>query len=431
MRAENDHALTYPCSRSRSLADAPRSLFDDAIRGSVFGLLARLGRGSVTVVEGGERFAFGRPGEGPSATITVRHKAAYRAMLFGGSVGAGEAYMKGHWTCDDLASLARILARNIGTLDAMEGGPARLARRAGERITAFARRNTRAGSRRNIAQHYDLSNDFFRLFLDESMTYSSALFERDGASLEEAQIAKLDRICKKLDLQPRDHLLEIGSGWGALAIHAARLYGCRVTTTTISAEQHRLATERVHAAGLEDRVEVLLRDYRDLEGRFDKLVSVEMIEAVGHESLDEYFRVCSDRLAPDGVMLLQAITIADQHHRKHRASVDFIKEYIFPGSCLPSVTSMVSSATRGTDLRLSDLEDLTPSYARTLRIWRDRFMDRLDDVRRLGFGDAFIRMWEYYLAYCEGGFEERYLGCVHLVFTKPDSRLAPLRATPA
>ena len=256
--------------------------------------------------------------------------------------------------------------------------------------------------------------------------YSSAFYERDDESLEEAQLAKLDRICKKLDLKPGDHLLEIGTGWGALAIHAARVYGCRVTTTTISAEQHRYATERVRAAGLEDRIEVLFRDYRDVGGQYDKLVSIEMIEAVGHEYLDDYFRVCGERLAPDGVMLLQAITIADQHQKKHRASVDFIKAYIFPGSCLPSVTSMISSTTRSSDLRLADLEDLTPSYARTLRVWRDRFMGRLEDARRLGFGPEFIRMWEYYLAYCEGGFVESYLGCVQATFTKPAARRGPV-----
>ena len=424
MRAESNRALTFHSLRGRALATTPRSLLDDAVRRTVLALLGRIEQGSLAVIDGAERFALGWPGDAPLATITIRDKAAYRAMLFGGSVGAGEAYMKGHWTCDDLPSLARVLARNIKTLDAMDGGPARLGRRAAERLTATLRRNTRTGSRRNMAHHYDLSNEFFRLFLDDSMTYSSAIFERDDASLEEAQKAKLDRICQKLRLSADDHLLEIGTGWGALAIHAARSYGCRVTTTTISVEQHRLARERVRAAGLEDRIDVLLRDYRDLAGIFDKLVSIEMIEAVGDEYLDDYFRVCSDRLAPDGVMLLQAITIADQHHERHRASVDFIKEYIFPGSCLPSVTRMVSAATRATNLRASSLEDLTPHYARTLRTWRERFMGRLDEVRTLGFDDAFIRMWEYYLAYCEGGFEERYLGCVQMLFAKPGARVA-------
>ncbi len=399
-----------------------RSIVDQLARPSVFALLGRITRGSITIVDGDERFVFGPPAAPLAITIHVVDPSLYRSVLFDGSLGAGEAYMKGFWTCDDLPGLARILARNIDTLDAMDGGAAQLARRASELLAFVTTRNTRAGSRRNIAHHYDLSNDLFALFLDESMMYSSAVFERHDASLGEAQLAKLERVCRRLDLQPGDHLLEIGTGWGALAIHAARSYGCRVTTTTISQEQHRLASERVRAAGLEHRIEVLLSDYRDLGGHYTKLVSIEMIEAVGHEYLGDYFRACSQLLAPDGMMLLQAITIADRHHDRHIKSVDFIKEYVFPGSCIPSVTSMITSATRMTDLRLTQLDDLTLDYARTLRLWRERFMDRLPEVRRLGFDPSFIRMWEYYLAYCEGAFEERYLGCVHMLFTKPDAR---------
>jgi cyclopropane-fatty-acyl-phospholipid synthase len=406
--------------------EASRRMIDDLARRSVLSLLRRITRGAISLVDGADRFAFGCPGDPLSVTITVRDPTVYPAILFGGSVGAGEAYMKGSWTCDDLVVLARILARNLDALGAMDGGAARLSRRVSDVVAAITRRNTREGSRRNIAHHYNLSNELFSLFLDESMMYSSAIFERENASLAEAQIAKLDRACRRLDLEPEDHLLEIGTGWGALAIHAARHYGCRVTTTTISEEQHRLATERVRAAGMEHRVKVHLHDYRDLDGQYTKLVSIEMIEAVGHEYLDEFFRTCGRLLAPDGRMLIQAITIADQHHEQHRRSVDFIKEYIFPGSCIPSVTSMVTSATRASDLRLGHLEDLTPDYARTLRTWRERFLERRDEVLRLGFDEPFIRMWEYYLAYCEGGFEERYLGCVHMLFTKPDARRAPI-----
>ncbi len=420
MRADT-HILTIRAPEQRA-GDAPPRIVDDLARRSLFALFGRITGGSIAVVAGEERFSFGAPGTSLAVTITVVDPAVYRAILLGGSPGAGEAYMNGLWTCDDLVVLARILARNIDTLDAMDGGAAQLARRVTDVLAAATRRNTRAGSLRNIAHHYDLSNELFGLFLDESMTYSSAIFEREDATLGEAQVTKLERICQRLDLKPTDHLLEIGTGWGALAIHAAREYGCRVTTTTISREQHRLATERVGAAGLEHRIEVLLSDYRELRGQYSKVVSVEMIEAVGHEYLDEYFRACSALLAPDGMMLLQAITIADQHHDKHRKSVDFIKEYIFPGSCIPSVTSMITSTTRATDLRLSSLEDLTPHYARTLKIWRQRFLARLSDVRRLGFDESFVRMWEYYLAYCEGAFEERYLGCVHLLFTKPQAR---------
>ncbi len=425
MRARLD-TLATAASTNLAIEARPRSPVQGVARRSVLAVLARISRGALTLVDGDDRFPFGRSGHGPSATVTIVDPEAYRAILLGGSVGAGEAYMKGQWRCDDLPALARILARNLDVLDAMDSGVAGIARRVAGLLTAVGRRNTRAGSRRNIAHHYDLSNDLFALFLDDSMMYSSALFEHDRASLAEAQRTKLERICRQLELGPGDHLLEIGTGWGALAIHAARSHGCRVTTTTVSEEQHRLATERVRAAGLQDRIEVLLRDYRDLGGQHDKVVSIEMVEAVGHEYLDEYFRVCSERLSPEGMMLIQAITIADQHHERHRKTSDFIKEYIFPGSCIPSVTSMVTSATRASDLRLSDLEDLTPHYARTLRYWRERFLGTAREVRRLGFDEEFIRMWEYYLAYCEGGFEERYLGCVHMVFTKPGCRRAAI-----
>ena len=404
-----------------------RSVADRVARQSLVALLGKVTRGALSIVDGDERFFFGREGDTPSATVTIVNPAAYRAVLFGGSVAAGEAYMSGQWTCDDLPALARILARNLDALDAMDGAVAGFARRAAALLTAWSLRNTREGSRRNIAHHYDLSNDLFALFLDDFMMYSSAIFERPDALLGEAQIAKLECVCRKLRLAPGDRLLEIGTGWGSLAIHAARAYGCRVTTTTVSEAQHRHVTERVRAAGLEGRIDVLLRDYRDLAGRYDKLVSIEMIEAVGHEYLDDYFRACSERLTPNGVMLIQAITISDQHHERHRRTTDFIKEYIFPGSSIPSVTSMITSATRATDLRLTDLEDLTPHYARTLRCWRERFLGSIKQVRRLGFDETFIRMWEYYLAYCEGGFEERYLGCVHMLFAKPDARFAAVR----
>jgi len=421
MRAESNTLAVRP-REGRAIEGTKQSVVDACARKTAFALFERLERGTILVVDGDERFAFGGPGDAPCATVTVRDPATYRAILSGGSVGAGEAYVKGQWTCDDLPTLARIFARNLEILETMDTGVMRLLRHVRELFIAATRRNTRSGSRRNIARHYDLSNDLFSLFLDDSMMYSSAIFERDDATLGEAQMAKLERICQRLELKPGDRLLEIGTGWGALAIHAARACGCHVTTTTVSEEQHRLASKRAREAGLEDKVEVLLRDYRDLEGQYDKLVSIEMIEAVGHEYLGDYFRACSERLVPSGMMLLQAITIADQHYEQHRRSVDFIKEHIFPGSCIPSVTSMVTATTRATDLRLSHLEDLTPHYARTLRYWRERFLGRRKQVRRLGFDEEFVRMWEYYLAYCEGGFEERYLGCVHMLFTKPEAR---------
>src|SRR5690606_1373140 len=287
-------------------------------------------------------------------------------------------------------------------------------------------RNSRDGSRRNIQAHYDLGNDFFALFLDPTMNYSCGIFESAEATMEQASIAKMDAICRKLDLQPGDHLLEIGTGWGALAIHAARHFGCRVTTTTISREQHALAAARIREAGLGDRIELLRRDYRDLEGRYDKLVSVEMIEAVGHRFLDTYFRRCSSLLKDDGLMLLQAITIRDEHYAQALKSVDFIQRFVFPGGFIPSVAAMSASMARTTDMQLLHLQDIGLHYATTLRRWRQRFFDNVAAVRALGYPDSFVRLWEFYLCYCEGAFLERNIGNVQMLLAKPRSRRASL-----
>jgi len=275
------------------------------------------------------------------------------------------------------------------------------------------------GSRKNILAHYDLGNDFYALFLDETMTYSCAIFEQENSSLKQASEAKYDRICRKLQLAAGDRVIEIGTGWGGFAVHAARNYGVQVTTTTISDEQHQFARQRIKAAGLEDRITLLKKDYRDLSGKFDKLVSIEMIEAVGHQYLPIFFRTCSRLLKDDGIMALQAITIGDQIFDRHKRTVDFIKRYIFPGSCIPSITAISIALAKATDLRLVHLEDITPHYARTLREWRRRFFTNIKKVRALGFSDTFVRMWEYYLCYCEGGFAERYLGDVQMLFVKP------------
>jgi cyclopropane-fatty-acyl-phospholipid synthase len=284
------------------------------------------------------------------------------------------------------------------------------------------RKNTQAGSRKNISAHYDLGNDFYSLWLDRTMTYSCNIFERDDATLEEAATAKYDRICRKLALKPTDHVLEIGTGWGGFAIHAAKHYGCRVTTTTISQQQHDWAKEQFHREGVADRVELLFEDYRALRGKYDKLVSIEMIEAVGHHFLDTYLTVCSDRLKDDGMMALQTITIIDQAYEAQIRSVDFIRRYIFPGGFIPSVAAITRSLAKVTDLRFFHLEDLTPHYARTLQVWRERFFAKIDAVRKLGYPETFIRMWEYYLCYCEGAFRERYIGSAQMVFAKPDCR---------
>jgi cyclopropane-fatty-acyl-phospholipid synthase len=286
-------------------------------------------------------------------------------------------------------------------------------------------RNTLAGSQANIAAHYDLGNDFYALFLDETMTYSCGIFEQEDSTLEEASLAKYDRICRKLALKPEDEVLEIGTGWGGFAIYAAGRYGCRVTTTTISRAQFDLARPRIAEAGLEDRVTLLLKDYRHLTGSYDKLVSIEMIEAVGFEYFDTFFSVCSERLKDDGLMCLQAITIADQVFDRYRRSHDFIRSHVFPGSCLISLGALSASLARATDLRLIHLEDLTPHYARTLKLWRERFFANLDQVRALGYPETFIRLWEFYLCYCEGGFAERYIGDVQMVLAKPGNRRAP------
>jgi len=386
--------------------------------------LSGLHEGRLTVTHGGASTTWGS-GDGPIAHVTVHDDAFWRAVALGGQVGAAESYVAGDWTTPDLTALVRLFVRNRELLDGLEGGLARFAQPLRAAIHAF-NRNTREGSKRNIRAHYDLGNDFFRLFLDETLTYSAGVFERPGASMKDASTAKYDRLCRKLAIGPDDHVVEIGTGWGGFALHAAGTYGCRITTTTISREQHALATERVRAAGLEDRVEVLLRDYRELEGTYDKLVSIEMIEAVGHHYLDGFFARCSDLLEPDGLLALQAITVPDWHYDRHKSTVDFIKRYIFPGGCLTSVTDMTRVMTERTDMRVIHLEDIGPHYATTLRHWHDRFFAKIDEVRELGYSDEFIRMWQFYLCYCEGGFLERQLGDAHLLFTKPACRRAPI-----
>ncbi|MEO8161756.1 MAG: cyclopropane-fatty-acyl-phospholipid synthase family protein [Arenimonas sp.] len=360
-------------------------------------------------------------GEALCPTLRVHDPVFYRMLAGSGSVGAGEAYMDGAWSCDDLVALVRLLVRNRELLDGVESGPAKLAGLAMRWLHA-ARRNTRSGSRRNIAAHYDLGNEFFRLFLDADLMYSSAMYASAGESLEVASKRKLQRICDKLDLRAQDHLLEIGTGWGGMAIFAAREYGCRVTTTTISERQHALASERVRAAGLQDRITLLLRDYRDLEGSYDKLVSIEMVEAVGHQYLDGYFSKCASLLAPDGLALVQAITIEDHRYRQALDSVDFIKRHVFPGSFIPCVSVLAESAARAGKLRLLSLEDFCESYAWTLREWRKRFMAKLDAARALGLDERFLRMWEFYLAYCEGGFIERAISDVQMLLAPSGNR---------
>jgi cyclopropane-fatty-acyl-phospholipid synthase len=360
-----------------------------------------------------------------SVTLEVLHAQFYADIAFGGSVGAGSAYIRGLWRCSDLTGLIRMMVVNHELQSGFEGGLA-LLQRPLLKLFHWLHRNSRSGSAKNIAAHYDLGNGLYELMLDETMAYSCGIFATPATTLAQASHAKFEAACRKLDLQPSDHLLEIGTGWGGLAIHAAQHYGCRVTTTTISREQHDFARVRIGQLGLSGRITLLLEDYRDLKGSYDKLVSVEMIEAVGAQYLDTYLAKCASLLTPRGAMLLQAITIVDQLYRPALHGVDYIQRYIFPGSFIPSVTALTDSLTRVTDMRLFHMEDIGPHYARTLELWRQNFFAQLPAVRRLGYSEQFIRMWEFYLCYCEGGFAERQLGDVQMLFTKPDCRRAAL-----
>jgi cyclopropane-fatty-acyl-phospholipid synthase len=391
--------------------------------------LARIVDGELIVEEDGQRHRFGRRTArcGLSTTLHVLHPQFYADAAFGGTIGSGEAWIRGFWRSDDLTAVIRIMLINREVLEGVDGRWATLRRGLG-RVLHYVNRNSKAGSVRNIAAHYDLGNELYKLMLDETMAYSCGVFLHEDATLHEASIAKFDAICRKLALTSSDHLVEIGTGWGGLAIHAAEQYGCRVTTTTISQEQYEFARTRIAARGLENRITLLLQDYRDLRGRFDKLVSVEMIEAVGANYLDTYFAQCAALLKPSGAMLLQAITIQDQFYEKALKSVDFIQRYIFPGSFIPSLTAIANSVRSATDLKIFNLEDIGPHYARTLRCWRERFFARIADVRRLGYPESFVRLWEFYLCYCEGGFAERHLADLQILLTKPDCRRASIAA---
>lgn len=420
---------------SRSIIPLSSSLIDEdnsglltrIARRLVHKQLSRITIGEIVLRENHTDYYFGQVSDDfpLRVTIDVKHSSLYRDVAFGGSSGSGEAYMNGSWHCSDLVGLVRIFLRNRSVLDSMDYGLTRF-RAPLEKFLHRLNRNTRKGSRKNIHAHYDIGNDLFRLFLDETMMYSSAYYATDDMNLAQAAVAKLDLVCRKLALRETDHLLEIGTGWGGLALHAARHYGCRVTTTTISEEQYQLATERVNRAGLTDRVTVLKQDYRDLDGQYDKLVSIEMIEAIGHQYMGTYFDKCAQLLKADGMMLIQAITIREQLYESALSDVDFIKKYIFPGGFLPSVGAMSEAIGNCTDMKLFHLQDIGPHYARTLRDWRDNFFSRLEEIRNLGYSEEFIRLWEYYFCYCEGGFIERDIGTVQMLLAKPQNRRDPL-----
>ena len=378
------------------------SVFDRLARQLIFSRLrSSIRNGNVVFRDALGCEAFGSTDEkGLSVEVNVIDLSLYSDMLLGGLLGAAESYMAGGWTASDVTKLIRIFASEARSISSMDSGLARLFTPL-LRLFHWLNRNTRTGSRKNISEHYDLGNDFFKLFLDPTMTYSAGVFESVDATMEDASIAKIERLCRKLDLKSSDHILEIGTGWGSFAIYAAKTRCCQVTTTTISKEQYEYANQRVREAGLEDRITVLMSDYRDLVGSYDKIVSIEMIEAVGHQFHNVYFRKISDLLKPDGLAAIQAIIIDDRLYSNHIREVDFIKKYIFPGSCLTSISGVIESVKKSTDMRLFHFEDITSHYAKTLRLWREKFFQNIDAIRALGFSDTFIRMWDFYLCYCE------------------------------
>lgn len=399
------------------------SWYERLCRKFALDFISQLQHGDITVVEGNQRLRFGDEHASLKTVITVVDPAFYQKMVMAGSVGGGEAYINGWWRCDNLTALVRIFALNLTTLDKLDSAITRLGRPL-LKLLNWRNRNSKAQAKKNIAAHYDLGNDMYRLFLDDSMMYSSAVYPDDTSDLAVAQQHKLELICQRLQLKSSDHLVEIGTGWGSMAIYAAQHYGCKVTTTTISQQQYDYAKARIEALGLQDKITLLLNDYRDLNGQYDKLVSIEMIEAVGEEYLDTYFAKCASLLKPDGLMVLQAITIVDQRYSQYVREVDFIKRYVFPGGCLPSVSRMTDAVSRKTDLVVRHLQDIGFDYARTLKDWCDNFMHARDRVHQLGYDDNFVRLWQFYLCYCEGGFRERATSAVHMVLAKPGNRSA-------
>ena len=363
---------------------------------------------------------YGKPGN-LSAKINILDTVFYKNIILGGTIGASESFIRGEWSSPNLTNVIRVLARNTEAQDKLENLFTLLSQPF-LKVMHKLNENSVRGSKKNISRHYDLSNDFFSLFLDKNMMYSSAIYKSRKTSLEDASTNKLDVICKKLNLKKTDHVIEIGTGWGGFAIYAAKNYGCKVTTTTVSIEQYKFSKQKIKEAGLGKKIKVLLKDYRLLKGQYDKLVSIEMIEAVGYQFYDEYFKIIGQLLKIDGEALIQSITIKDQRYSKAIQSVDFIQKYIFPGSCIPSITAIQNSLTSSTDLVINDIRDIGHHYARTLADWRKRFLKNKQEIRKLGFDDKFLRMWLFYFAYCEGGFEEKVISDIHLHITKPGYR---------
>ncbi|OJF68660.1 SAM-dependent methyltransferase [Alteromonas sp. V450] len=395
------------------------SVVDKTCRTLFLKCLTQLPFGNLTIKENGDIIAqFGNERDELRATVNIKDVHAYRRLLLGGSVGAGEAYMDNLWDSDDVTSVVRVFARNLPTLDEWEGKFKWLSMPI-NKLQHFARRNTKDQAKKNIEAHYDLGNKLYTRFLDPTMMYSSAIYPDANASLNEAQNHKLKSICDKLQLVESDHLIEIGTGWGGLAVYAAKHYGCKVTTTTISEEQHAWAKEWIAKENLQDKITLLKKDYRLLEGKFDKLVSIEMIEAVGKQFLGNFFEKCASLLKENGLMLLQSITIDDRRYDSYSNSVDFIQKYIFPGGFLPSQYQLNAHLKNHTNMMIRDLHDIGIDYAKTLNHWYEAFISAKDELLNDGYDERFIRMWTYYLKYCEGGFLERTISTVQLVISKP------------
>ncbi|MFK7790205.1 MAG: class I SAM-dependent methyltransferase [Phycisphaeraceae bacterium] len=418
-----------PASRNLPATDRP-GLTNRACRKLLLSQLQRIDDAQLTLLDSGQRPTFGQPSDNaPRCTITVQHPRFYRDAVLGGHLGAAEGYVHGLWDCDDLTALVRIFARNLALSDQMDKVSVRLGG-AILKLGYYLKRNTLSGSRGNIAAHYDLGNDFFELLLDPTLTYSCAVFESPEVSLMDAQVAKLDRLIDKLGLDQDQHLLEIGTGWGALAVRAAQRTGCRVTTTTLSQQQHDHAEKLIAENNLGDRVTLLKRGYRELDGQYDKLVSVEMIEAVGHQFYGQFFESCGRLLKPTGRGVIQSITIPDDRYDAARKCVDFIKKYVFPGSCIPSIGILRQAMTRSSDLELTHFEELGPHYATTLRHWAVNLQDNHERILERGYPRELLRLWDFYLAYCEGGFIEHNIGLAQIEVRRSACKDAPLALEP-
>jgi cyclopropane-fatty-acyl-phospholipid synthase len=407
-----------PKNTSLSKLLGKSTILDRFCRVVLFSKFKSLKFGHLKIIDSEGTQFFGDSTQKLHVTINVHSSSFYSRTLLGGSIGNGESYVDGDWDSDDLTDLVRLFVLNHEIVDGIDGGLGSLLQPM-QKIMHGLRGNTIDGSRENIRSHYDIGNDFFKLFLDETMMYSSAIFESKDQPLKEASTNKIKKICESLKLKPTDHLLEIGTGWGSLAIFAALNYGCKVTTTTISSEQYSYAKEQVHKHGLSDQIEVLFEDYRKLTGAYDKLVSVEMIEAVGLDNLPKYFEKCSSLLRSDGIFVIQAITIRDHKYESAKKSVDFIQRHIFPGSGIPAVSAMMDSIKKNTDLTLIQLNDYSEDYAHTLWHWSRNLNANKQAVLDLGYPDFLPRLWQYYFSYCEGGFRERAIGLSQMTLTKP------------